>query len=245
MNEINWHGFYQSDLQTLFALCVVPVAFLAYRLVSSPSPARAVVPEATRFVALLTLFFAIETIVDPIATGPLLKKTFLGKTIAADLIPFLFVYLGDLRVLILAVGVARPDRTLAVNLRIAGAWALIVPIFAGVSFELIRWINPEAHGQLLWMLYEFAFFALSIGLGRFWVSGRFDHEPGKAAFLRSIFGYSAAYYALWFSADLLIVGAGLDLGWAIRIVPNHLYYGFWVPFVYWRFFAVPLPNAAR
>ncbi len=33
MNEISWHAFYQSDLQSLYALLVVPVAFLAYRLI--------------------------------------------------------------------------------------------------------------------------------------------------------------------------------------------------------------------
>jgi hypothetical protein len=44
-------------------------------------------------------------------------------------------------------------------------------------------------------------------------------------------------------ADLLIVVGGLDLGWAIRIVPNQLYYSFWVPFAYWRFFSIRLEPA--
>ena len=69
--------------------------------------AYGVVPGAGTFVAWLTLVFAFETILDPIATGPLLKRTALAGTVATDLVPFLFVYLGDFRVLLLVAGVAR------------------------------------------------------------------------------------------------------------------------------------------
>ena len=37
-----------------------------------------------------------------------------------------------------------------------------------------------------------------------------------------------------FWSDIL---AGSDLGWALRVIPNQLYYSFCVPFVWWRFFA--------
>jgi hypothetical protein len=69
--------------------------------------------------------------------------------------------------------------------------------------------------------------------------------PPRGAFLGALFGYSAAYYALWLTADVLIVLAGLDLGWAIRMVPNQLYYAFWTPFVYARFFSGAPANATR
>ncbi len=238
MNETSWHAFYQSDLQSLYALLIVPVAFLAYRLVVSPEDARAEAPDAARFVAGITLFFAIETMIDPLATGPLLSAAFLEYTIASSLIPFLFVYLGDLRVLLLAIGVARPGRPFRSNLAWAAVGTLIVPIWAGTGFALARWLWPELHGQLLWMLYEFGFLALCIVLGRVWVARVLPGDPTRAAYLRSIFGYSAAYYALWLAADLVIVVAGLDLGWALRMVPNQLYYAFWAPFAYWRFFSV-------
>lgn len=245
MNLGAWQNIYQSDLQAVYSLCVLPVAFLAYRLAAAPDDSRATVPAASRFVALLTLIFAFETIVDPIATGPLIKNTPLKDTIASDLIPLLFVYLGDLRVLLLAIGVARPERSLSQNLGWAGAISLIVPIFAGISFAGVQWISPEANGQFLWMFHESAFLVLCVAFGRIWIPRHFAGETEKATFLRSIFGYSAAYYSLWLGADLLIVVGGLDLGWAIRMVPNQLYYACWVPFVYWRFFSVPASNAAR
>jgi hypothetical protein len=245
MNLADWQSFYQSELQGVYSLLLVPIAFLAYRAVARPEASRAVVPAATHFVAGLTLFFAIETLIDPISTGPLLKHTGLGETFAATLIPFLFVFLGDLRVLLLLIGVARIERGFERNLAWAAGMTLVVPISAGSAYAALRWLVPDAHGQLLWIFYEFGFLILCIGLGRVWVPGNCPGAPAKAAFLRSILGYSAAYYALWLVADLLIVGGGLDLGWALRIVPNQLYYAFWVPFVYWRFFSVHAPNAER
>jgi hypothetical protein len=245
MTEFSWHEVYYGDLQSLYALLIAPIAFLAWRLTSGVDGRRAVAPDSARFVAGLTLLFAIETMIDPIATGPLLKLDFFRYNLASTLIPFLFVLLGDLRVLLLAIGVARPERRLRQNLAWALGAGLIVPIVAGIGYTLTRWIWPEVHGQVLWMIYEFAFLILCVVLARVWVSRCVPDDPPLATFLRSIFGYSAAYYALWWVADVLIVVADLDLGWAIRIVPNQLYYAFWVPFVYWRFFSVPPENASR
>ena len=245
MTEFSWHDAYYSDLQSLYGLLVVPVAFLVWRLAAPVDLRRAEAPRAARFVSILAVVFAVETMLDPIATGPLLKLDAFRDNSAATIIPFVFVLLGDLRVLLLAVGVARPERTLHQNFSWALGTALIVPIVAGVGFTLAGWLWPDVHGQVLWMIYEFAFLALCIYLARIWVPSQVPNDPSIAAFLRAIFGYSAAYYALWWTADILIVCADLDLGWAIRMVPNQLYYAFWVPFVYWRFFSVRPMKASR
>ena len=76
-----------------------------------------------------------------------------------------------------------------------------------------------------------------------------DREQGRLVtlYLREVFAYSAAYYVLWLFADVLIVIGDLDLGWAVRMVPNQLYYALWTAFVYARFYSVAAepPNAAR
>lgn len=244
MSEGTWSQIYYGDLQNLYGLLVVPIAFLAWRAVASVEDTCGVSPAAARFVRGLTLFFAIETMIDPIATGPLSKLEFLRASFLGTLIPFIFVLLGDLRVLLLAIGVARPERSLRRNLAWALAASSIVPIFAGSGFTLARWLVPDLHGQTLWMFYEFGFFALCVALGRLWVSRSVQNDPAVAAFLRAIFGYSAAYYALWWMADVLIVIANLDLGWAIRMIPNQLYYAFWVPFAYWQFYSERPRNAS-
>jgi hypothetical protein len=245
MAEFSWHEVYYGDLQSLYALLIAPIAFLAWRLTSGADERSAVAPRAARFVSGLTLLFAIETMIDPIATGPLMKLDLFRDSKASTLIPFIFVLLGDLRVLLLAIGVARPERMLRQNLAWALGTALIVPIVTGIGFAWTRWIWPDVHGQVLWMIYEFAFLALCVFLARVWVPRSVPNDPPLAAFLKTIFGYSAAYYALWWVADVFVVVADLDLGWAIRIVPNQLYYAFWVPFVYWRFFSVRSTNALR
>ncbi len=244
MGDFLWRDAYYSDLQSLYGLLVVPIVFLVWRFTAPADGERSAFPAAARFVSGMTLFFAFETMVDPIATGPLLETELLRGTLAATLIPFTFVLLGDFRVLMLAIGVARPERGFRPNFAWALGTSLVVPAIAGCSFGLARWFWPDIHGQVLWMIYEFGFFALALFLARVWVPRTTGQDSDLADFLRSIFAYSAVYYALWWLADVVIVVAELDLGWAIRMVPNQLYYAFWVPFVYWRFFRVPSAKAS-
>lgn len=249
MTPLSWHDAYYSDLQSLYSLLVVPVAFLAWRLAVPTDPTRAVVPKAARCVAAATLVFAFLTMLDPIATGPLLRSETLRNTLAATLVPFGFVFLGDLRVLLVALAVAEPEAPPGRTFGRAMAATAIVPISTGVLYTLLRSLWPEVHGQALWMIYEAGFLALCVYAARVWlprqagIAGASGAE-GRA-FLGALFGYSAAYYALWLAADVVIVGAGLDLGWAIRMVPNQLYYAFWTPFVYLRFFCGPSASALR
>ena len=95
MLEFSWHDAYYSDLQSLYALLVVPLAFLAWRVASTVGPRSGVVPEAAPFVSALTLVFAVETMIDPIATGPLLKVDVVRNTFVATAVPFVFVLLGE------------------------------------------------------------------------------------------------------------------------------------------------------
>ena len=248
MTAFTWHDAYASELQNLSSLLVVPVAFLAWRLAAPTDPARAVVPKAARIVAAATLVFAFGTVLDPLATGPLVRSEALRNTVAATLLPFLFVFLGDLRVLFVALAVAEPEAPLARILGRASAATAIVPIATGALYSALRWLWPDVHGQWLWMIYEAGFLGLCVYGARVWLprrSARIDALGVEGrSFLGSLFGYSAAYYALWLAADVLIVLAGLDLGWAIRMVPNQLYYAFWTPFVYARFFSGPPAKAA-
>lgn len=244
MTPFSWHDAYYSELQNLYSLLVVPLAFLAYRLAAPADPARAVVPGAGRFVARATLVFAALTMLDPISTGPLVASEALRGTAAATLVPFLFVYLGDLRVLLVAFAVAWPERPLASTLARAAAATAIVPIVTGILYAILRAVAPDAHGQWLWMIYEAGFFVLCVVAVRRGVA-RAGLTPEGRAFLEALFGYSAAYYALWLAADVLIVVAGLDLGWALRMVPNQLYYAFWAPFVSFRFFSAAGAKAPR
>jgi hypothetical protein len=240
----SWHAAYTSDLQSLYGLLVVPLAFLAYRLAAPMEARRAVDPASARFVSELTLLFAVLTMIDPISTGPLVRSEALAGGRLARAIPIFFVILGDLRVLWLALGVARPERKPSENLALAAGASLIVPISSGLAYLGLGLVVPELDEHAIWMIYELFFLVLCVYAGRTLVARGLANEPARASYLRALFGYSAAYYALWLTADLLIVVGGLDLGWAIRMMPNQLYYGFWVVFAYARFFCVPPAKAA-
>lgn len=248
--SLSWHDVYSGELQSLYALLALPLAFVAWRMAVPTELARARVPSAARLVALATLVFAFETMLDPIATGPWLRSESLRETLAARLVPFVFVYLGDWRVLLLALGVARAEQPLPRILARSAAATTLVPITAGLLYALVRRLVPALHEQWLWMIYEAGFLALCVVGARVWLP-RVPATDEARSFVRALFGFSAAYYALWLAADVSIVVLGLDLGWAIRMLPNQLYYAVWTPFVYFRFFSGPLPagsatpNAAR
>ena len=67
--------------------------------------------------------------------------------------------------------------------------------------------------------------------------------PIALRYLRAVLAYVAVYYALWGIADVLIL-AGFDAGWGLRILPNQLYYSFWVP-VAWTWFFSRRYDSAR
>ena len=91
----------------------------------------------------------------------------------------------------------------------------------------------------LWATYEFSFLVVMMGLRARWVPAQGgETDPATTrGFLDFICLYAASYYLLWLTADLLILLGGFDAGWALRIVPNQLYYSFFVPLAWWRFYS--------
>jgi hypothetical protein len=238
MAEAPWHAFYQSELQSLTLLVALPALFLVYALAR---PVRTSDPQA-RFVALWSIAFALGTILDPIATGPLGRVLRLSDA-AQQAVMLGFVLLGDWRVLLLVFALAYPPERRARAFAHSAALTLVVPIFAFLTDAGLRSLRPELPGQVLWLVYELGFVALALALRR-----RIGRRPAAAAsdadrrLLRAVLAYAASYYALWASADALIL-AGFDAGWGLRILPNQLYYAFTVPFAFFCYFGWPTGRA--
>jgi hypothetical protein len=167
------------------------------------------------FVVAWAVAFALETIIDPLATA----------LAGMPMIPF--VLLGDFRVFLLLLGVMEPAAPLPLTFLRAAAWTLVVPLVTLVVYRLVQVAAGPQPEQILWLIYECAFTALAL-----WWRAR---RVGSDRFLRAVLAYVATYYALWALSDVLIL-SGLDVGWALRIVPNQLYYAFWVPVVWALFF---------
>lgn len=234
----SWEALYRGDAQSLWGLVTVPLLYLV-RLLLVPPRGPGVEPGAARFVRAWALVFLIETILDPVATGPLVRWLGLGGALADNaMLPF--VLLGDLRVFLLVLRVAEPGRSLAAVLAEAVLWTLVVPVMAGGLWVGLRSMAGPLPGQGLWLVYEIAFAVLATTLRARLVPLR-TAAPAPRRYLRAVLAYVTLYYALWAVADVLIL-AGHDVGWALRILPNQLYYALWVPFAVESFFAAS--NAA-
>jgi len=217
-----WKAVYDSDVVATYGLVVVPALFLLWLLAFS-RPAR---DPVGRFVRAWALVFTLETIADPLVTG--LGVRWLGLEGVYDLILIPFVLLGDFRVFLLVAFLRAPERGIRPALGEAAAWTLVVPVAAWAGTAALQGTWRVVPSTTLWLVYETAFTVLALGLRRWLVPAH--------RYLRAVLAYVATYYALWAAADMLIL-AGLDVGWALRLVPNQLYYGFWLPFAYVQFFS--------
>jgi hypothetical protein len=252
-----WQDLYRSDWQGVVAVAIVPALFLLYLAVTEPPRHGGALPGAARFLRGWAVVFAVLTILDPLVGGSFLRLLGVADAPAATIVMVAFVLVGDFRVYLLiftllayagsrrAVRAADPllatrDARQIVPPRAAlaaGVATLVVPLVAAALDRLLRARNPALPGQSIWLIYELAFFTAAIAMLTWLVPARVPAaEPRLANYLRSVLVYVAVYYALWATADVLIL-AGVDLGWALRIIPNQLYYALWVPFAYARFFA--------
>jgi hypothetical protein len=246
----SWRALYASDLQGLYALVAVPALFLltlaaaaVRRTPTAPGDAATPAPAGARFVRAYAACFAVETIADPLAGGPLLRWLGLAEGPAATAVMLAFVLLGDFRVFLLVLGLAAAGSKTAAPRALGRAaaeavlWTLVVPVAAGLAHAGARALAGDLPAQSLWLVYELGFAAMALYLRAAVVPARVPAAaPGLRAYLRAVTAYVAVYYALWAAADVLIL-LGVDAGWGLRVAPNQLYYAWFVPVAYARFFS--------
>jgi hypothetical protein len=136
----------------------------------------------------------------------------------ATIVPLAFVLLGDFRFLLFALA-ADARGEIAPRPRILGqaaALTLVVPLFTQLALRLLPAAADGA--RLMFLVYELAFAALALALLAW-------HRNAQTTWVRAVGGCVVAYYGLWAAADAVILFAGADLGYGLRVVPNLLYYG--------------------
>lgn len=218
-----WKALYDTHAVGVYALLVIPVLFLASLATRGFASGPGVEPYAARFVRTWTIVFAVASIADPIATGLL----------GWPLIPW--VLLGDYRVFALLLPVMQPGRTRASVLAEAAAWTVPVPLVAFGTVRTIAALAGEPPAATLWIVYETSFALLAFFFMARVVPRRVGVERAAVRrYVRAVLGVVCLYYALWVTSDVLVV-SGRDVGWLLRVVPNLLYYGAFVPFAYRRF----------
>lgn len=239
MNFPTWQDFYQTDLQGVYAPVIVPGLFLLYRLVRG-RPRGGLLTRAAAFIDGYAIVFAVETILDPIATGPLVRVLGIADGAGGTAVLLLFVLLGDFRVYLLLFGLIAmaAGRHWTAAIGTAAGWTCVVPILAYGADTLLRAAVAGLDPNSIWLVYELFFTALALVLRARLVPARVPRtQPALRAYLRAALLYVALYYGGWGLADGLIQIGGLDVGWLLRILPNQLYYAFWVPTVFFTFFS--------
>jgi len=237
----SWQAFYESDAQSLYAVVALPVAFLGFLAVRGRSPGPGLSRPHAPFVRRYCIAFAFLAILDPLVTGPLVRALGGPETRAGLVLSVSFVLLGDFRVLWLLLRLAGPRIAGAAALEAMG-WTLVVPAAALLLKAALRAVHPGLPANTLWLVYELCFTVLALVLRESFLSSRMTQASAKLRhFVRAAAGYCALYYALWAISDALILVFQLDAGWALRVVPNQLYYAFFIPWVWLRFFSVGSP----
>jgi hypothetical protein len=223
----SWRAFYQSDLQSVWSLLPVPALFLAYLLLSPRARAGDDSFE-TRFLRGWAVLFSVETMLDPLVGGPVVRSLGAPPGVATAVVLF-FVLLGDFRVYWLVFAFALSDVRRGAWL--AAAATPLVALLAYASDGLWDRLAPDASGQRLWLIHELLFTGVALWLATRWLPTRVQ-DPTLLRFLRRVCGYVILYYALWAGCDALWMATSADAAWLLRAVPNQLYYAFFVPFVW-------------
>ena len=233
----SWQAFYESDVQSLYAVVILPAAFLGYLAVRSRSAGAGVSPDHAGFVRRYCLLFAFLTILDPLCTGPLVRVLGGSGTRADLVLSCLFILLGDFRVFWLLFRLSGPRIAGAAVLESVG-WTLLVPAVALSLRAGLSTAFPKLPENTIWLVYELCFVVLALWLRATLLPRRMSRAaPTPRHFVRAVAAYCALYYALWAISDALILVLGLDLGWALRALPNQLYYAWYVPLVWVGFFS--------
>ena len=132
----------------------------------------------------------------------------------ASTVPLGFVLAGDFRYLLLWEA-ATPDGRIAITARglmRAVVLTAIVPILAQLA-------SAGRETRVLFLVYELSFCALTAALLRFHPKSR------ELPWVRAVSRFVLLYYGLWAASDVVILAAGADAGFALRVIPNLLYYG--------------------
>jgi hypothetical protein len=187
-------------------------------------------PFLTAFAAL----FAVEILADATATGAWSPLALLHSSLETP-VAILFVILGDLRFFLLVTRFARAPLPGPRDATPAAAWAsaiglsLLVPV---VSTALGRTAFAGASDpRVTFLVYEALFVALAIALRFAILPRRLAGAPAPVrAWILRLASFELAQYALWVAADVVLLATKSDAGFALRLVPNALYYAAFLPF---------------
>jgi hypothetical protein len=120
-----------------------------------------------------------------------------------------------------------------------GGWpairvALSMAVVPSLIVEIAGYAFPAAmsQGRVMFLLYELSALGIMTALQGIylaqWLSGR---PAAHIKWARGVLAFAQVQYVLWALADMIIL-SGYDVGFALRIVPNVMYYALYLPVVW-------------
>jgi hypothetical protein len=184
------------------------------------------------FLLALSILFSVVVLCDVLVTGALAP---LGASPWAGRLAIVFVILGDLRYFLLVERyIRRPDGGPGVPgmaLLAAAGLSLLVPLASGLPQAIMPALYPSP--RHLFLTYELMFALLALALRVGVLPRRLRRaDPDLRRWLLGLTTFELVQYAGWAAADALIL-AGVEAGFLLRLAPNALYYGGFLPFAYY------------
>ena len=176
--------------------------------------------------------FALEIAADAWLTGPWSPMA-ATSTSLAQAVGVLFVILGDLRYFVLLERYREPRRAgVHVAVRAVG-WSLLVPLASQLAMRAAPALFEEP--RAVYLVYELLFVALLTALRALVAPSR-----DANAWIARLATFELVQYVLWATADVVLLARSddSDVGFAIRIIPNLMYYALFLVLV-----TVTLPRA--
>lgn len=184
-----------------------------------------VIARRLSFLHAYLVVFLVEILADASVTGAWSSVT--SGTPLYTALSVVFIVLGDFRFFFLADRATREDAPLGRVFAWSLPVSLIIPIVTGVMTKVVPAMRDD---RVLYLVYELAAGTLVLALERFRFA-RSGASPERRLFVRRVSRFFAALYYGWAASDAVIL-AGVELGHLLRIVPNVMYYGGFLPFVF-------------
>lgn len=189
------------------------------------------------FLVAYVSLFALEILADCLATGGSPPVALAGSRWASA-ISVAFIITGDFRYFLLVERYARSPLARPLDPTTRPAWlsavalAFLVPVGSAIVNRALA--SRVTDPRWTYLTYEVMFAALALWLRLLVLPRRLAPAPPEVrAWLLAVTSFEIVQYALWALADVIIL-AGVDVGFGLRLVPNFMYYAFFLPFVAYR-----------
>ena len=161
-------------------------------------------------------------IIDALCTGGLVPIP--HASVWGQLVPVFFVVQGDARFYFLLANRRFSRRKTLLLALLAG---LFVPLCSYALQTLLPELLPTR--RHLFLTHELLFCGVALSLLWRLRSVAKSPSPPRLKWQRRLCLFELLQYGLWVLSDVLIL-CGMDIGFALRLVPNLMYYVLFVPF---------------